>query len=66
MSADPRDYPPHGPGCKPLESWSQRFAGERQYVCAANCPRKRALDRELCGLPAREPSRVDRDQSLLF
>jgi hypothetical protein len=39
-----RELPPHGPGCKPLAGLkSSRFPGEPRYVCAANCPRKRAL-----------------------
>lgn len=38
------ELPAHGPGCKPLDGLtSTRFPGEPRYVCAANCPRKRAL-----------------------
>lgn len=40
--------PGHGPGCKPIEgSKSPRFPGEPQYVCATNCPRRRALSAEM-------------------
>lgn len=49
--------PPHGPGCKPLPLRSSRFAGELRYVCAANCPRKKALaklDREADDRAVRE------------
>jgi hypothetical protein len=38
------ELPPHGPGCKPVAGLrSSRFPDEPRYVCAANCPRKRAL-----------------------
>ena len=37
--------PAHGPGCKPLALPSRRFPGEPRYVCAANCPRRKALAR---------------------
>jgi len=43
-SLAPRELPPHGPGCKPLAGLkSSRFPGDLRYVCAANCPRRRAL-----------------------
>lgn len=41
--------PGHGPGCRPLAVRSARFPREQRYVCAANCPRRKALaqfDRE--------------------
>jgi len=40
------ELPPHGPGCTPMALASNWFEGEQRYVCAANCPRWRALARE--------------------
>jgi hypothetical protein len=38
------ELPAHGPGCRPLAGLkSTRFPNEPRYICAANCPRKRAL-----------------------
>jgi len=43
---DVAELPAHGPGCKPMAGASSRAEGERRYICAAGCPRPRALARE--------------------
>jgi hypothetical protein len=43
--------PAHGPGCRPLTGLrSARFPDEPRYICAANCPRRQALAREVCAI----------------
>ncbi len=45
--------PAHGPGCRPLTGLrSGRFPDEPRYICAASCPRRQALAREVGAIPS--------------